>query len=211
MIGTEPVDAAADVVPITPPTVIERKGEQPVGTAPADVSADVVPITPPPVVERKGDQTIGMAPVDASADVVQVTPPTVIEKGEQTIGMAPADVSADVVQITPRPVVEHNGASITRSLELAFSLVMIMVIVALGFITLLFHHRYAERVLAFAAMRRSEARADRVRPVNFACPPQIDADPNSISSLETSVKKVLGTIKEAEAEMVSSRQLRTPV
>jgi hypothetical protein len=206
---TAPTDASADVVRITPPTVVESQGDKTIGTAPADASADVVQITPPTVVERKGDQTVGTAPADASADVVRITPPTVVEKGEQTIGMAPADVSADVVQVKPPPVVEHNGASITRSLELAFSLVMIMVIVALGFITLLFHHRYAERILAFAAMRRSEARADCVRRVNFACPPQIEADPNSVSSLEASVKKVLGTIKEAEAEMASPRRLRT--
>ena len=195
-------------VQVAPPPIIDRRDEQTIGTAPVDASAEVVRVTPPPAVARKSEQTIGTVPADASADVVRVTPPPVVEpKGEQTVGMALPDVAADVV--TPPPLVEHNGETITRSVEQAVSLAMIVVLVALAFIIMLIRHRYAERVLAYAAVRRSEARADCVRPVNFARPPQIEADPNSVSSLETSVKKVLGTIKEAEAEMVSSRRLRT--
>jgi hypothetical protein len=199
-------DASADVVRITPPPAV-GKSEQTIGMAPVDASADVVRVTPPPAVERKSEQTIGMAPLNASAGVVRVTPPPAVErKGEQTIGMALPDVSADVV--TPPPAVEHNGGSITRSFERAVSLAMITVLVALVFITLLLRHRYAERILAYAAMRHSEARADDDRPVKLLTPPQIEADPNAVSSLEMSVKKVLVTIKEAEAEIVSSRRLR---
>jgi hypothetical protein len=209
MAASRPVNRARDEVQVAPPSIIERKGEQTIGMAPVDTSADVVKVTPPPAVERKGEQTIGMAPVAASADVVKVTPPSAIErKGEQTIGMAPVAASADVVRVTPPPAVEHNGGSITRSLEQVVSLAMIMVLVALTFITLQLRHRYAERILAYAAMRRSEAPADCVPPVKLLAPPQIEADPNALSSLEMSVKKVLVTIKEAEAEIVSSRQLR---
>ncbi|WP_354172075.1 MULTISPECIES: hypothetical protein [unclassified Bradyrhizobium] len=176
----------------------------PVNRAPDDVQVT------PPSVEGKDVQAIGTAPVDAAADIVQVTPPPVIErKGEQAIGTALEDVLADVVQVTPPRIIEHNEASITRSLD--GSLVMMMVLVALGFMmSLPFRRRHAERVLAFAAMRSCEAGADHGRPVNLRCPPQIEADPNSLSSLEASVKNVLSTIKETEAEMISSRQLRKP-
>ncbi|MCK1712574.1 MULTISPECIES: hypothetical protein [unclassified Bradyrhizobium] len=188
--ASPPVNRAQDEVQVAPPSVIEPKGEQTIGAAPADASADIVQVTPPPVIERKGEQTIGTALV-------------------QTIGTALVDVSADVVPVTSPRMIEHNDASITRSLD--GSLVMMMVLVALGFITSLpFRRSYAERVLAFAAMRSSEARADYTRPVNLRYPPQIEADPNALSSLEASVRNVLNTIKEAEAEMVSSRQLRKP-
>ncbi|TYO60810.1 hypothetical protein FXV83_41800 [Bradyrhizobium hipponense] len=175
---------------------------------PVNRARDEVQVAPLSVIEPKGEQTIGAAPVDASADVVQVTPPPVIErKGEQTTGTALVGVSADVVQVTPPRMIDHNDASITRSLD--GSLVMMMILVAFGFITsLLFRRSYAERVLAFAAMRSSEARADSARPVNLRSPPQIEADPNPLSSLEASVRNVLNTIKEAEADMASSRQLR---
>ena len=179
---------------------------------PVDRAWDRVQVAPASVIDRKGEQTVGAAPVDASADVVQVTPPTAIDrKGEQTIGMAPVDVSADVLQVTPPPEIEYNDARITSSLD-GLSLVMMMAFVALGFIASLpFHRAHAERVLAFAAMRRSEARADDARQLSLPCPPQIEADPNPLSGLEASVKNVLDTIKEVEAEMVSSRQLRKPV
>ncbi|EIG63623.1 hypothetical protein Bra1253DRAFT_00120 [Bradyrhizobium sp. WSM1253] len=119
----------------------------PVNRAPDDVQVT------PPSVEGKDVQAIGTAPVDAAADIVQVTPPPVIErKGEQTIGTALEDVLADVVQVTPPRIIEHNKTSITRSLD--GSLVMMMVLVALGFMmSLPFRRRHAERVLAFAAMR----------------------------------------------------------
>jgi len=180
---------------------------------PVNRARDEVQVAPPSVLEDKGEQTIGAAPVDALADVVQVTSPLVIErKGEQTIGTAPLDVSAaDVVQVIPPRIIEYNDPPITGSLD-GLSLLMMMVLVALGLITSLpFRHRYAERVLAFAAMRGSEARADDARPISLPCPPQIEAYPNPLSSLEASVKNVLDTIKDAEADMVSSRQLRKPV
>jgi hypothetical protein len=186
-----------------------RNDDAMAASRPVNRARDEVQVAPPSIIERKGEQTIGMAPVDTSADVVKVTPPPAVErKGEQTIGMAPVAASADVVRVTPPPAVEHNGGSITRSLEQVVSLAMIMVLVALTFITLQLRHRYAERILAYAAMRRSEAPADCVPPVKLLAPPQIEADPNALSSLEMSVKKVLVTIKEAEAEIVSSRQLR---
>ncbi|WP_156951999.1 hypothetical protein [Bradyrhizobium sp. WSM1743] len=180
---------------------------------PVNRARDEVQVAPPSVVEGKSEQTIGTAPVDASADVVQVTSPLVVErKGEQTIGTAPLDVpAADVVQVIPPRIIEDNDAPITGSNN-GLSLVMMMALVALGIITFLpFRHRYAERVLAFAAMRCSEARADDARPISLRCPPQIEAGPAPLSTLEASVQNVLDTIKEAEAEMVSSRQLRKPV
>ncbi|MBR0827126.1 hypothetical protein JQ596_16430 [Bradyrhizobium manausense] len=203
--GTPSVNPARDEVQVAPPR-IEPKGEQTIGPAALDASADVVQVTPPPVTEPKGEQTIGPAPLDAAADVVQVTPPPVTElKGEQTIGTAPLAVSADVAQVIAPPDIEHNGASTTSRDDRL--LVMMMALVALGIIPLFFRHRYAERVLAYAAMRRSEARADDARTVNLPSPPRNEADSSLVSSLEASVKDVLGTIKEAEAEMVS-RQLR---
>ncbi|MDA9427161.1 hypothetical protein XH97_34365 [Bradyrhizobium sp. CCBAU 53380] len=176
---------------------------------PLDRARDEVQVAPGSVIDRKGEQTIGAAPVDASADVVQVTQsPAIDRKSEHTIGMASVDVSAGGVQVTPPRDID---ARITSSLD-GLSLVMMMALVALGFIASLpFHHARAERVLAFAAMRRSEARADDARQLNLPCPPQIEADPTPLSSLEASVKNVLDTIKEVKAEMVSSRRLRKPV
>lgn len=187
--------------------------DDPAASLPVNRARDEVQVAPPSsVIEGKSEQTTGAAPVDASADVVQVTSPLLLieRKGEQTIGTAPLNVSAaDAVQ-APR-IIEYNDAPITSSLDW-LSLVMTMVLVALSFITSLpFRPRYAERVLAFAAMRCSEARADDARPLSLGCPPRIEADPDPLSSLEASVKNVLDTIKEAEAEMVSSRQLRKPV
>lgn len=196
-------------VHIAPPSVIERKEEQTTGVAPVDAPADVVKVTLPPATERKSEQTIGMAPRKSSADVVQVAAPLPIErKGGQAIGTALVDASADVAQVTPPSILEQDDASTTRSL--AGVVVMMMALVALGFIPLLFGHRYAQRVLTYAAMRRSEARVDDARPVYLLCPPRIEADPDLVSNLEASVKSVLKTIKEAEAEMTSSRELRRP-
>lgn len=189
-----------------------RRGEGDDATAarrPANRSRVEVQVAPPSLVERKEEQTTGAAPVNASADVVKVTPPPAIEReSEQTIGAAFVDASADVAQVTPPSVIEHEDASITRSLDGLVA--MMMAFVALGFIPLLFRHKDAQRVLAYAATRRSEARLDDARPVYLLCPPQIEADPDLVSNLEASVKNVLNTIKEAETEMASSRQLRKP-
>lgn len=180
---------------------------------PVNRARDEVQVAPSSAAEGKSEPTIGAAPVDASADVVQVTSPLVVErKGEQTIGTAPLDVpAADVVQVIPPRNIEHNDAPITSSVD-GLSLAMMMALVALGIVTLLpFRDRYAERVLAFAAMRCSEGQADDARPISLRCPPKIEAGPDALSSLEASVRNVLDTIKEAEAEMASSRQLRKPV
>jgi len=202
---------AKEVVDSRPQTKHSRphlpgKDDAVAGSPPVSPARDEVQVAPP-LIEPKGEQTIGVAPVDAAADVVQITPPSVTElKGQQTIGTAPLDASADVVQVIAPPDIEHNGASTTNSRD-DLLLVMLMAFVALGVIPLLFRRSDAERVLAYAAMRRSEARADDPRIVNLPCPPRNEADSNLVSSLEASMKDVLGTIKEAEAEMVS-RQLR---
>jgi hypothetical protein len=99
---------------------------------------------------------------------------------------------------------------VIRSLE-ALSVVIVMAVVALGLIEFLFRRRYAERVLAFGAMRHLQRPADYVRPVDLPMPSrnQVEANPETASSL-IAVKKALDTIAEAEAEM-SSRQLRNAV
>lgn len=205
--ASRPVNRAPVEVQVAPLSLIDREVEQTIGVSPVDASADVVQVTPPPAIEGKSEQTIGRAPIDSSADVVQVIAPPLIErKGEQAVGTALVDASADIAQVTPPHMVEHDDASITRSFD--GLVVMMMALVALGFIPLLLRQRYAGRVLAYAAIRRSEARADDARPVNLLCPPRIEADPSLVSHLEASVKNVLDTIREAEAEMASSRQLR---
>ncbi|RXH03714.1 hypothetical protein [Bradyrhizobium vignae] len=158
------------------------------------------------MIERQEEQRTGAAPVDVPADVIKVTSPPAIErKSEETIGTALVD--ADVAQVSPPSIIEHHDASITRSLE---GLVMMMALVALGLVPLLIRHGYAQRVLAYAATRRSEPQVGDARPVYLLCPPRIEADPDLVSNLEASVKNVLDTIKEAEAEIALSRQLRRP-
>ncbi|WP_271508196.1 hypothetical protein [Bradyrhizobium sp. CCBAU 11357] len=188
-----------------------RRGEGGDATAarrPVNRSRVEVQVAPPSLIERKEEQTTGAPPVDASADVVKITPPAAIEReSEQTIGAAFVDASADVAQVSPPSVIEQYDASTTLSLDGLVA--MMMALVALG-IPLLFHHKDARRVLAYAATRRSEARLDDARPVYLLCPPRIEADPDLESNWEASVRNVLSTIKEAEAEMASSRQLRKP-
>jgi hypothetical protein len=232
-IGTAPVNSSADVVQVTPPPAVERKGEQTIGMAPV-AAADVVRVTPPPAVERKTEQTIGMAPVDTSADVVHVTPPLAVErKGEQTIGVAPVDRATDKVQAVPPANIELQAgqtvgmAPVDRAADagqnttpsvierkgipetLSVVIVMVVVVVGLGLIEFLFGRAYAERVLAFSAMRRSQCRPDYVRPVDLSSrrENQLEADPGAVSSAK-SVKKALDTIEEAVAELTSSRPRR---
>ena len=106
-------------------------------------------------------------------------------------------------------MIEGKGRAIIRSLD-TLSLVIVMVVVALGLIKFLFRRTYAKRVLAFGAMRLSQPPPDYACPVDSSWPlrNQVEADPNAASSLE-SVKKALDTIEEAVAEMTSSRQLRS--
>lgn len=163
-----------------------------------------VQATPPSLIERQEEQRTGAAPVDVSADVVMVTP-AIERKSEETIGTALVDASADVAQVSRPSIIDHDEASITRSLD---GLVVMMALVALGFVPLLIRHRYAQRVLAYAATRRSEARVDDARPVYLLCPPRIEADPDLVSNLEASMKNALNTIKEAEADFAFSRPLR---
>jgi hypothetical protein len=156
-------------------------------------------------------RAVGQA-VDRTPDEVQAAPPSITEReAGQTVGMASVDRAADAAQNTPLPVIKGKGTAIARSLD-PLSVVMVMVVLALGLIKFLFRRTYAKRVLAFGAMRLSQPPPDYVCPVDLSWPPrnQIDADPGAASSLE-SVKKALDTIEEAAAEMASSRQLRAVV
>ncbi|MBH5399500.1 hypothetical protein HZZ13_17165 [Bradyrhizobium sp. CNPSo 4010] len=172
---------------------------------PVNRSQVEVQAAPPSLIERQEEQRTG-APVDVLADVVEVTSSPAIErKSEETIGAALLGASADAAQVGPPSIIEHDDASTTRSVE---RLVVMMALLALGLVPFLIGRRYAQRVLAYAATRRSEARVGDARPVYLLCPPQIEADPDLVSNLEASMKKVLYTIKEAEAEIASSRQLR---
>jgi hypothetical protein len=115
---------------------------------------------------------------------------------------------ANAARNTPPAVIEGKGTLTTRSLE---ALSIVLVLAALGLYKFLFRgSAYAKRVLAFGAMRRSQRPPDHVRAADFSWRPrnQVEADPGVASTLE-SVKKALATIEEAEAEMASSRQLRT--
>ena len=150
------------------------------------------------------DATPSEALVNRAPDAVQAAPPPATEgKAGQTVGMAPVDhPAAEAAQVTPPPMIEHEGAPITRSLD-GLSIVVAMAVVALGLIQFLFRPTYTKRILAFGAMRRS--RPEDVRPVDLCWQPlnQIETDSSTASGL-TSVKKVLDTIKEVEAEMAFS-------
>jgi hypothetical protein len=122
--------------------------------------------------------------------------------------MASVNRSSDAAQNTSPPIIERKGMK--RTLD-ALSVVMVMVVAALGLIKSLFRRTYAKRVLAFAAMRRSQRPSEHLRPVDLSWRPpnQVEADSDAASSLR-SVKKAVEEIEEAVAEMASSRQLLTP-
>jgi hypothetical protein len=146
-------------------------------------AADEIQVAPPPVMERKAEPIIGTARVDRSADIVQLTPQPVV--AEPIIGTPQVDHWADVVQLTPQPVFEPK-AEPRASLNDALTLVMMMVVaLTLGLIEFLFRRTYAKRVLAFAAMRRSQRRPGYARPANLSWRPrdQIEADPTAASRL----------------------------
>lgn len=104
------------------------------------------------------DATATGSLVDRAPDDVQAAPASVIErKAGQTIGMAPRDPPTDAGQLNPPLIAEHKDAPTTRSL-ITLSVVTLMAIAALGLIEFLFRPTYAERVLAFGAMRRSAGR-----------------------------------------------------
>jgi hypothetical protein len=154
--------------------------------------------------------TAGGQAADRTAGEVQAAPPYTSERESgQTVAIASVNSAADAAQNTPPPILEGKGAAITRSLD-TLSVVMVMVVVALGLTKLLFRRTYAKRVLAFGAMHLSQPPPDYLRPVDLSWPlrNQVDADPGAASSLE-SVQKALDTIEEAVAEMSSSRQLRS--
>ncbi|HMC28903.1 MAG TPA: hypothetical protein VKM56_14025 [Verrucomicrobiae bacterium] len=167
---------------------------------------------PDPRLQGNDVATDGGQAVDRAPDQVQAAPPHITERESgQTVAIASVNLAADAAQNTPPPMIEGKGTAIIRSLD-TLSLVIVMVVVALGLIKFLFRRTYAKRVLAFGAMRLSQPPPDYACPVDLALPlrNQVEADPNAASSLE-SVKKALDTIEEAVAEMTSSRQLRSPL
>jgi flagellar biosynthesis/type III secretory pathway M-ring protein FliF/YscJ len=141
-------------------------------------------------------------------DEVQAGQPFITEReAGPTVGMASVNRAADDAQNTPPLIIERKGTAISRSL-VPLSVVMVMVVMALGLIKFLFRRTYAKRVLAFAAMRLSQRPPDYVGRVDLSWPlrNQIEADPGAASSQE-SVKKALDSIEEAVVEMAFSRQL----
>jgi len=150
-------------------------------------------------------------------------------KAERTIGTAdgfwrqPLDPSADLVQTTAPSVVEHEDAPVTRSLDARAVLVGVMVVVALGlgeFLMRRFQRRpqstadgfwsepldpFADVVTPPPFIEHTGAPTTAVRPVDLS-----SRVPDQVAAVSGLVQKVLDTIKEVEAEMASSRQLRTP-
>jgi hypothetical protein len=149
--------------------------------------------------------TVGAPPPDRAPDEVQVVPASIIEhEAGQTIGMESIIGPADAAQTTALPGIERKGRLTTGSLEVP-SLVMVMVVAALGVIKFLLRRSYAKRGL----VRRLPKPTDYGRPLALSWLSrgnQVEADDDAILR---SVKKALDTIAEAEAEMASSRQLRT--
>jgi hypothetical protein len=142
--------------------------------------------------------------VAGAPDEVQAAPPNIPEReARQTLGIASIIRAADAAHNTLPPISERKDTAITMSLD-ALSVVMVIVVAALGLISFLLRRTYAKRVLAFGATHLSQPPIDNVRPV-LSWPPrnQVEADPSA------SVKKALDTIEEAVAEMASSRQLRS--
>jgi hypothetical protein len=174
-------------------------------SAPVNSFAAQTPFDPRP---RENDQaTADNPPVNREPDEVQVAPPSNIEhKPEQIIDTAPVDAWTDVVQ----PVIEHRGARTTRSLD-ALSVAMVMLLLTLGATEFLFRPTYAKRLLAFGWIRRSKPDGARAVNLSSGSRDQLETDPNGASSLESSVRKVLDTIREVETEMAASRQHRAPL
>jgi hypothetical protein len=200
--GAQAVDRALD--PAQNPNDIATAGGQTVDRA-LDAAAQN-----PNDIATVGGQAVDRAPdaaqnpndiataegqaVDRALDEVKAVPSYITEReAGQTVGIA-----ADAAQNTP-----------PSALSAVMAMVMLMGVVALGFINFLFRRTYAKRVLAFGAMRLSQPPPDYARPLDLSWPPrnQVEADASAASTLE-SVKKALETIEEAAAEMASSRQLR---
>jgi hypothetical protein len=115
------------------------------GAPPADRAPDQVQAAPAPASEpnpRPGENDVPIAggpPPDRVPDAVQAAPApaSIIDReAGQTVGMAPVIRLADVARNTPSPAIESKGTPITRSLE-ALSMVMVMVVAALGLMKLL--------------------------------------------------------------------------
>ncbi len=149
------------------------------------------------------------AAADRAPDEVQTAPAYVVEReAGPTVGMAPVIGPADAAQNTPPPpVIESKGTWITRSLG-ALSVVM-LVIVALGLIKFRLRRTYAKRGFAAGAMRRLPGPADYVSRVELLRRQENQVEADYEAALRVA-KKALDKIAEAEAEMVSSRPLRTP-
>jgi hypothetical protein len=81
--------------------------------------------------------TAGSPSADRAPDQIQAAPASIIEReAGQTVGMESVIRLANAAQNTLPPVVESKGTEIARSLE-ALSVVMMMVVAALGFMGIL--------------------------------------------------------------------------
>jgi hypothetical protein len=155
--------------------------------------------------------TEGGQAVDRAPDEVQAAPPYITDReAGQTVGIASVNRAAAAAQTTSPPIIEGTSTVLTRWLD-ALSVVMVMVVAALGLVKFLFRRTYAKRVLAFGATHLSHPPPDDVRPVHLSWPlrNQVEADRSAASTLE-SVKKALDTIEEAVADMAPSRR-RSPL
>ncbi len=153
----------------------------------------------------------GEPPVDRAQDEIQAAPAQIIQhEAGQTIGMASVIRAADAAQNTPPPLIERKGTPVIGSLDGPSAMMLMVVVAALGLAKFLLRRRYAKHSLAAGAMRRLPP-PDNVRPVDLSwrSQNQFEADPDASSCLEA-VKIALDTIAKANAEMASSRQLRTP-
>jgi hypothetical protein len=148
--------------------------------------------------------TVGAPPPDRAPDEVQAVPASIIEhEAGQTIGMESIIGPAGAAQTTALPGIERKGRLTTGSLEVP-SVVTVIVVAALGVIKFLLRRSYAKR-----GLHRLPKPTDYGRPLALSWLSrgnQVEADDDAILR---SVKKALDTIAEAEAEMASSRQLRT--
>jgi hypothetical protein len=118
---------------------VSTAGAPPADRAPDQVQAAPAPASEPNPRPRGNDVPIAGGPPDRVPDAVQAAPApaSIIEReAGQTVGMESVIRLADAAQNTLPPVIESNGTPIARSLE-TLSVVMVMVVAALGLMKLL--------------------------------------------------------------------------
>jgi hypothetical protein len=145
-------------------------------------------------------------------DEVKAAPTALVEhEAGQTVGMASLNRSKAAAQNSPLPAIERKGMPILRLLDAPSMVLVTMAVVALGLDKFLSRRAYAKKGLAFGT-RGFQQPPDHERPPSLSWQPpnEIEADPAAASILN-SVKKTLDMIAEAQAEMASSRQFRTPL